>query len=91
MLNRCADRLQSDAGVEEPLDDLEDEDVTEAVEPLAAGSGRIADRRGHQIGACPVVEATVADADNLADGGTAVAGLFIEYGKIIIEQQPLSC
>ena len=38
-----ADVLQRDAGVEQPLDDLEHEDVAEAVEPLACRSRR---RRG---------------------------------------------
>src|SRR5699024_7346913 len=91
VIDSGANRLQPDAGVEESLDDLEHEDVTEAVETLAAGPGRVPDRRGHQIGARPVVEATIADADDLADSWTAIAGLFVENGQIIIEQQPLGC
>src|SRR4051794_19834099 len=34
-----ADLLQRDAGVEQTLDDLEDQDVAEAVEALGAGTG----------------------------------------------------
>ena len=40
-----ADVVQRDAGVEQPLDDLEDQDVLERVQPLAARAGRAADRR----------------------------------------------
>ena len=39
VLNRQPDLVQRDAGVEEPFDDFEDEDVPEAVEPLRAGAG----------------------------------------------------
>src|SRR5690625_1532167 len=38
VIDSGANRLQADTGVEEALDDLEDEDVTEAVETLAAGA-----------------------------------------------------
>src|SRR5699024_4866761 len=91
VIDSGANRLQADTGVEEAHDGLEDEDVTEGVETQSTGAGCDTDRRGHQIGARPVVEAAIADADDLADCRTAVAGLFVENGQIIIEQQPLGC
>src|SRR5699024_12680434 len=90
VIDSGANRLQADTGVEEALDDLEDEDVTEAVETLAAGAGCVPDRRGQQIGARPVVQAAIADAAGPAHSRTAGAGLFIEIGQMIIEQYPLS-
>src|SRR5215207_4367748 len=57
-----ADVLQRYPGVEQPLDDLEHEDVAEAVEALAAGAGGRADARLDQAGARPVVELAVGDA-----------------------------
>ena len=45
MVDRDPDVVQGDAGVEEALDDLEDEDVLERVQPLTSRPGRAADRR----------------------------------------------
>src|SRR5450756_2619737 len=56
-----ADLLQRDAGVDEALDDLEQEKVAEAVEALRARAGRVADLGNDQAGTCPVVELTVRD------------------------------
>src|SRR5690349_770611 len=39
MVHGDADVMQRDAGIEQPLDDLEDQDVLERVQPLAAGTG----------------------------------------------------
>ena len=64
-----ADLLQGDAGVQEPFDHLENQDVAEAVEPLRAGAGRAADGGLNESGACPVVELAVGDAGRLAGGG----------------------
>ena len=76
---RCADGgadlLQRDAGVEQTLDDLEDQDVAEGVEPLRAGAGGAAHGRLDQAGAGPVVELAVGDAGGVARGRTAVAGV----------------
>ena len=51
------DLLEGDAGVEEALDHLQHEDVTEAVEALAARAGRRPDAGLDQPGAGPVVAA----------------------------------
>src|ERR1700761_4065974 len=48
VVNRDADVVQGDPGVEQTLDDLEHEDVFERVQPLAAGSGGAPDRRYYQ-------------------------------------------
>ena len=68
-----ADLLQRDARVEQPLDDLEDEDVAEAVEALRPGSVRPADARLDETRARPVVKLPVGDARRGARGGPAVA------------------
>src|SRR5581483_869286 len=68
-----ADVLQRDPGVQEPLDDLEDDDVAEAVEPLGARSVGRADAGLDQAGAGPVVQLAVGDAGRGAGRGAAVA------------------
>src|SRR5579875_3793369 len=70
-----ADLLQRDAGVEQALDHLQDQDVAEAVEALGAGAVRPADAGLDQAGAGPVVELTVGDAGRVAGRGPAVADL----------------
>ena len=69
-----ADLLQRDAGVEQSLDELEHEDVAEAVEALRAGTGGAAHRGLDELRAGPVVELAVADAGRARGDGTAVAG-----------------
>src|SRR5690606_18645887 len=66
--------LERDAGVEQSLDDLEDEHVPEAVETLGARAGRGSDARLDQAGPRPVVELPVGDAGSTAGGRPAVAG-----------------
>src|SRR6478735_9832782 len=65
------DLLERDPGVEQSLDDLEHEDVAEAVEALGAGAGRAANGRLDETRAGPVVELSVGDAGRLAGGRTA--------------------
>ena len=48
MIDGDADVVQRDPGVEQTLDDLEDQDVFERIQPLAAGTGCAADRRDDQ-------------------------------------------
>ena len=48
VVNRDADVVQRDAGVQQSLDDLEHQDVFERVQPLAAGAGGAANRRHDQ-------------------------------------------
>src|SRR6478735_4921347 len=84
-----ADLLQRDAGVEEPLDDLEDQDVAEGVEPLRPGAGGAADARLDQAGAGPVVELAVGDAGGVARRRAAVAGVARERRYVVSEEQTL--
>ena len=66
-------------GVEQPLDDLEDQDVLERVEPLAARARRAADRGHDQPGARPVVELAVGDPHDLAGGRAAEADQLVRH------------
>ncbi len=75
VLDRLARGLQRDVGVEQALDDLQLDEVAVRVEALRAAAVRVADRRAHEIGARPVVELAVRDADDLADQRSAVAVL----------------
>ena len=75
MLHRGPDLLQRDARVEQPLDHLEHEDVTEAVQPLRAGPVGGADARLDQPGTGPVVELAVGDAGGGAGGRPPVPDL----------------
>ena len=84
-----ADLLQRDAGVEQPLDDLEHEDVAEAVEPLGAGAGGAAHRGLDQPGAGPVVELAVGDAGGVARGRAAVADVLGQRRDVVVEEQTL--
>ena len=87
VLHGGADLLQRDSGVQETLDDLQDEDVPEAVQALCAGAGGAADGGLHQSGAGPVVELAVGDPGSLAGSGTPVACVFIQDGQVFGEQQ----
>src|SRR5690606_27020693 len=82
-----ADLLQRDARVEQALDELEHEDVAEAVEALRAGAGGAADGGLDELGAGPVVELTVADAGGTRRDGAAVAGAVVEVGQPVGEQE----
>src|SRR6476661_8557464 len=84
-----ADLLEGDPGVEQALDDLEDEDVAETVETLGARSGGAAHRRLHESGAGPVVELAVGDAGGPAGRRAAVAAVLVELGQVVGEQQAL--
>ena len=72
-LDGLAGLLQLHAGVEQSLDDLELEHVAVGVPPLAARAGGVGDRRAEQVGAGPVVELPVGDADDGAHLGAAEA------------------
>ena len=60
-------------GVEEALHDLEPHEVAVRVAALRATPPRVGQRRAHEIGAGPVVELAVRDADDPAHLGPAVA------------------
>ncbi len=72
-LHGGADLLEAHAGVEEALDDLELNDVVEAVEALRSGPCRRLDRGAQQTGTRPVVELSVRDADDGAHLWCAVS------------------
>jgi hypothetical protein len=84
-----ADLLERDPGVQQPFDDLEDQDVPEAVETLGPRAGGTANRGLDQAGAGPVVKLSVGDPRGAAGGGPAVAGVLAKLGKVIGEQHPL--
>ena len=65
----CSD----DTGVQEPLDDLQDDDVPEAVEPLGARSVGRTHAGLDQAGTRPVVELAVGDARRRAGGRAPVS------------------
>ena len=77
LLDGGADLLQRDAGVEQSLDELEDEDVAEAVQPLRTGAARAADGGLDELGAGPVVELAVGDAGRARGDRAAVADLVV--------------
>ena len=89
VVDRGADVLQRDAGVEQALDHLEHQDVAEAVEPLAARAGRAADAGLDQAGPGPVVELAVGDAGGRAGGRPAVAHVLGQLRQVVGEQQAL--
>src|SRR4051812_41918195 len=68
-----AHRLELDAGVEQGLDDLELEQVPVGVPAAAAAALGVHQRRPDQVGAGPVVELAIGDADDLCGSGAAVA------------------
>src|SRR5260370_7944273 len=75
MLHGGADLLQGYPGVEQPLDDLQHEDVAETVQALGAGPVGRPDTRLHESRARPVVELTVGDPGGRARGGPTVTGV----------------
>src|ERR1700722_3615478 len=82
VLDRGPDLLERDARVEQPLDDLQHEDVAEAVQPLRAGPVGGTDARFDQRGAGPVVELAVGDAGRGACGRPAVADLTLVPARV---------
>ena len=84
-----ADLLERDAGVQEPLDDLEQQDVAEGVEPLGARAPGAPDRGLDQAGTGPVVELTVGDAGDAAGDGPPVPGVGVEVGQRVTEEHGL--
>ena len=66
-----AHRLELDAGVEQVLDHLELEQVAVGVLPAAAAAAGVGERRADEVGAGPVVELAVGDADDLRRLGAA--------------------
>ncbi|CRK51306.1 hypothetical protein RHCRD62_20745 [Rhodococcus sp. RD6.2] len=88
VIHRDPNVLQRDAGVEESLDDLEDEDVLERVQTLAARACCAPDRRDDQRRPRPVVELAVGDPRDLACDGNPVADELVGDG-IVGEQSGL--
>src|SRR5262247_2756464 len=84
-----ADLLQRDAGIEQALDDLEHEDVAEAVEPLRPRPMRGPHAGLHQRGARPVVQLAVGDPGGGAGGRAAVADVPGVGGEVFPEQEAL--
>src|SRR5229473_2997796 len=75
VLDRGPDLLQRDPGVEQSLDDLQHQDVAEAVQALRAGAVGGAYARLDQRRARPVIELAVGDAGGGARGRPAVPDL----------------
>ena len=88
--DRRTDLLERDPGVQKALDDLENQDVAEGVEPLGARSLGASNRWLNQPGTCPVVELAIRDAGGSAGHRPAVARVGIELGKRVTEQHALS-
>ena len=89
LVDRGADLLQRDAGVEKSLDELEHEDVAEAVEALRAGAGGAAHGRLDETGAGPVVELAVGDAGGTGGDGSAVAGSSSSSAMPSVKRSPI--
>src|SRR5450631_3885769 len=81
--------LQGDATVQQSLDHFEDQDVAKAVQTLSPRSGGGTNRWFDQTGTCPVVQLPVGDTGGTAGGGTTVARVFTQFGKVVSEQQTL--
>src|SRR5262249_3654510 len=73
-VDRLADVLQRDTGVEKSFDHLEHDDVAERVQPLRPGARRVAHARDDQPGPGPVVKLAVADPGSVAGQHSAVTG-----------------
>jgi hypothetical protein len=84
-----ADLLEGHACVQEPLDDFENQDVPEAIEPLRSGTGGSPHGGFNKACACPVVQLAVGNPRRLARGGATVAGIFIQDRKVLGEKQTL--
>src|SRR5260370_17413408 len=87
MLHGGADLLQGYPGVEQPLDDLQHEDVAETVQALGAGPVGRPDTRLHESRARPVVELTVGDPGGRARGGPTVTGVLWIAVALVVEAQ----
>src|SRR5699024_12554484 len=72
MVDRDADVVQRDSGIQQALHDLEYQQILERVQALRARPLRGADTGPDQLGPRPVVELPVADSGDLARRGTAV-------------------
>src|SRR5690606_20303882 len=75
--------------VQQSLDDLENEDVPEAVETVRPGARGRPDARLDEARAGPVVELAVGDPGGPARGRAAVARRGVEVGQLVTEQEPL--
>ena len=84
-----ADVLQRDAGVEQPLDDLEHDHVAEAVQALGAGAVGGPDAGLDQAGARPVVQLAVGDAGRRTGRGSPVADLLGLAGRPRRRRRPM--
>ena len=89
MLDGGANLLQGHAGVEQSLHNLEYEHIAEAVEALGTGSGGATHGGYNQVGACPVVELTVGDADCFAGDGATVTEVFLDDRDRVGEEYTL--
>src|SRR5581483_5211169 len=65
MVDGNSDVLQGDSGVEQPLHDLENQDVLERIQPLRTRTGGTANRRHHKRCPRPVIQLPVGDARDL--------------------------
>ena len=88
VVDGLADVLQGDAGVQQPLDDLQHEDVAEGVQPLRARAGGAADRRRDEAGTGPVVQLPVGDPCSGAGSRAAVAD---EVGVDLVVRGSTDC
>ncbi len=82
-----ADLLQRDAGVEEALDELQHEDVAEAVETLRTRARGAAHGGLDELGAGPVVQLAVGDAGGAGGDGAPVADRVVDLGQTVGEQE----
>ena len=89
MLNGGTDLLQRDTRIDQPFDDLQDQDVAEAIQALGTGSGCAANLRHDQAGTRPVVELPVGDARRAAGDWSAEAKVDRQRREVAVEQQPL--
>src|SRR5665648_97746 len=83
------DLLQRDTGVQQSLDDLQDQDVAEAVQALGPGTAGRPDGRFDQAGTGPVVQLAVGDARGAAGRRPAVARRRVKIGQLVTEQEAL--
>src|SRR5262245_47792107 len=83
------DLLQRDAGVEQALDDLEQQHVTEGVEPLGAGAAGATHTGLDQTRSGPVVELPVGHAGRGTGGRAAESHVLGHRGQVVGEQQTL--
>src|SRR5262245_61800433 len=80
-VEHVAHRLELDARVEQSLDQLELDEVGVGVETAAATPLGIGDRRPDQIGAGPVVELPIGDADDLGGAGAAETAPYVHVAS----------